>query len=46
MRAFRITELIAEQRRLFDSQREYTEVLNERYRALADFQTAIGALVQ
>jgi cobalt-zinc-cadmium efflux system outer membrane protein len=43
MGAFRVTELIAEQRRLVDSQREYTEVLTERYRALADLQTAIGA---
>jgi len=46
MGAFRITELIAEQRRLLDSQREYTEVLSERYRALADLQTAIGAPVK
>jgi len=42
MGAFRVTELIAEQRRLVDSQHEYTEVLTERYRALADLQTAIG----
>ncbi|MGH8700722.1 MAG: TolC family protein [Burkholderiales bacterium] len=42
MGAFRVTELIAEQRRLVDSEREYTEVLTERYRALADLQTAIG----
>jgi cobalt-zinc-cadmium efflux system outer membrane protein len=42
MGAFRVTELIAEQRRLVDSQREYTEALTERYRALADLQTAIG----
>ncbi|MBO0725292.1 MAG: TolC family protein [Blastocatellia bacterium] len=46
MGAFRITELIAEQRRLVDSQREYTEVLTERYRALADLHTAIGAPAQ
>jgi outer membrane protein, heavy metal efflux system len=46
MGAFRVTELIAEQRRLVDSQREYTEVLTERYRALADLQTAVGALAQ
>jgi hypothetical protein len=46
MGAFRVTELIAEQRRLVDTQREYTEVLSERYRALADLQTAIGAPAQ
>jgi outer membrane protein, heavy metal efflux system len=46
MGAFRVTELIAEQRRLVDSQREYTEVLTERYRAMADLQTAIGAPAQ
>jgi outer membrane protein, heavy metal efflux system len=43
MGAFRVTELITEQRRLVDSEREYTEVLTERYRALADLQAAIGA---
>ena len=40
---FRITDLITEQRRLLDSQREFTESLSEQYRALADLQTAIGA---
>ena len=40
--AFRITELITEQRRLLDAQREYTEALTERYRALADLQSALG----
>jgi len=40
--AFRVTDLIAEQRRLLDSQREYTEALTERYRALADLQAALG----
>lgn len=40
--AFRITDLINEQRRLMDSQREYTEALAERYRALADLQAALG----
>lgn len=39
---FRITDLLAEQRRLLDAQREFTEALAERYRALADLQTAIG----
>jgi hypothetical protein len=43
MGAFRVTEFIAEQRRLVDSQREYTEALTERYRALADLQTATSA---
>jgi outer membrane protein, heavy metal efflux system len=38
-----ITELLAEQRRLVDTQRDYTEVLAEQYRALADLQAAIGA---
>lgn len=42
--AFRVTDLIAEQRRLLDSQREYTEALAERYRALADLQSAMGGI--
>ena len=41
--AFRMTELLAEQRRLLDSQREYTEALTERYKALADLLSATGA---
>ena len=40
--AFRITELLAEQRRLADFQREYTDALAERYRALAELQAATG----
>ncbi len=40
--AYRITELLSEQRRYVDSEREYIETLTERYRALADLQTAIG----
>lgn len=40
---FRITDLLTEQRRLLDAQREFTESLAERYRALADLQTAIGS---
>jgi len=40
--AFRVTDLLAEQRRLVDAQREYTEALTERYRARADLQAAIG----
>jgi cobalt-zinc-cadmium efflux system outer membrane protein len=43
--AYRITELLAEQRRLVDAEREYTETLAERFRALADLQTAIGLAV-
>ncbi len=42
---FRVTDLINEQRRLVDSQRDFTEVLSEQYRALADLQAAIGTPV-
>lgn len=42
---FRITDLLAEQRRLIDSQREFTEALSEQYRALSDLQAAIGTPV-
>jgi len=42
--AFRITEVINEQRRLLDTQREFTQALAERYRALADLQAAMGAI--
>lgn len=38
----KVTDLISEQRRLVDSQREYTELLTERYRAFAELNTAIG----
>lgn len=40
---YRITDLLGEQRRLVDAQREFTEALAEQYRALADLQAAIGA---
>ncbi len=40
--AFRVTELLVEQRRLVDSQRELTEALAERYRALSDLRAAMG----
>jgi cobalt-zinc-cadmium efflux system outer membrane protein len=40
--AFRVTELLSEQRRFVDSQREFTETLVEYYRAVADLQSAIG----
>ena len=40
--AFSITDLLVEQRRLLDVQREFTEALAERYRALADLQAAMG----
>jgi outer membrane protein, heavy metal efflux system len=43
--AFRITDLLVEQRRFIDSQREFIEALAERYRALADLQDAIGSPV-
>jgi cobalt-zinc-cadmium efflux system outer membrane protein len=39
---FSITDLLNEQRRLADSQRDFTETLTEQYRALADLQTALG----
>ena len=39
---FSITDLINEQRRLVDSQRDFTEALAEQYRALADLQSAMG----
>ncbi|MCI0489296.1 MAG: TolC family protein [Blastocatellia bacterium] len=42
--AFRVTELLTEQRRFLDSQREFTEALAELYRALADLQSAVGAV--
>lgn len=40
--AFRITDLLVEQRRFIDLQREYVEALAERYRALAELQAAMG----
>lgn len=43
---FKITDLLAEQRRLLDSQRDFTETLTERYRALADLQSAMGVAAQ
>ena len=43
--AFSITDLLVEQRRLLDVQREFTEALAERYRALADLQAAMGTPV-
>jgi outer membrane protein, heavy metal efflux system len=39
---FRITDLLVEQRRLVDSERELTEALTEQYRALADLDAAMG----
>ena len=38
----KITDLIAEQRRLLDANRDLTEALTERFRAQADLQIAIG----
>jgi cobalt-zinc-cadmium efflux system outer membrane protein len=40
---FTITELLAEQRRLLDVERDYTEALAERYRAMVQIQIALGA---
>ena len=40
--AFRITDLLTEQRRLVDAQREFTEALSEQYRALVDLNMAMG----
>jgi len=42
--AFRVTELMAEQRRLVDMQREMTEALAERYRALTELRAALGII--
>ncbi|MGI8494518.1 MAG: TolC family protein, partial [Pyrinomonadaceae bacterium] len=39
----KITDLIAEQRRLLDATRDLTEALTERYRALSDLNIALGA---
>lgn len=36
-------ELVNQQRRVIESQREFIEALTERYRALSDLQSAIGA---
>jgi outer membrane protein, heavy metal efflux system len=40
---FSVTDYLNEQRRLVDSQRDFTEALSEQYRALADLQAAVGA---
>lgn len=40
----KITDLIAEQRRLLDANRDLTEALTERYRAQADLLIALGAI--
>ncbi len=42
--AFRVTELMAEQRRMLDAQREFTDTLAERYRALSDLEAAMGVI--
>ncbi|MEW6207266.1 MAG: TolC family protein [Acidobacteriota bacterium] len=41
--AFRLTELLVEQRRSLDSEREFIEALAERHRSLADLLSAIAA---
>ena len=43
--AFKITDLLSEQRRLVDSQRELTDTLSEQYRALVDLRAALGVPV-
>jgi len=43
--AFTITEVLVEQRRLLDSQRDFTEALAERYNALAELSVALGTAV-
>lgn len=42
---FRITDLIAERRRLTDSEREFTDLLAQRQRALTDLQIAMATFV-
>ena len=44
--AFRVSELLTEQRRLVDSQRKMTETLAERYHALIDLQAAFGMMTR
>lgn len=44
--AFRLTELLVEQRRLLDSEREFIEALAERFRSLADLLSAIAAPIE
>ncbi len=44
--AFRLTELLVEQRRLLDSEREFIEALAERSRAMADLLSAIAAPIE
>ena len=41
--AFSITDVLVEQRRLVDAQREFTEALADQYRALADIQAQPSA---
>lgn len=42
----KITDLIAEQRRLLDANRDLTETLSERYRAQADLFIALGISIE
>jgi cobalt-zinc-cadmium efflux system outer membrane protein len=39
---FRITDVLNEQRKLLDSQREFTEALTEQYKALVDLRLAMA----
>lgn len=43
--AFSLTELLSEQRRLLDSEREFIEALADRYRALTEIHSAIGTTI-
>ena len=42
----KVTDLIAEQRRLLDANRDLTEVLTERYRSQADLFIALGIMME
>jgi len=42
----KVTDLIAEQRRLLDANRDLTEVLTERYRSQADLFIALGIMLE
>lgn len=44
--AFRVTEVLAEQRRLIDLEREYILLLTERHRALIDLHSAMASAIR
>ncbi|HEU4386353.1 MAG TPA: TolC family protein [Blastocatellia bacterium] len=41
--AFRVTDVLTEERRLIDSQQQYIELLTERHRALIDLHSALAS---